>query len=204
MFNLIPLAGAAVTLSYLYGSGQNNTATSHTFTSVPFGSENPERRILVVQGANASKSTCTVASNSASLIETGNSGASSIPVNLWMLHLATGTSGSIVVSGSNSRGCIIHVYSLVPASDTLVDTIDAVGGTINTQGCVVAGALLGGSSSPLSVTWTNMTEDGSIEIASTVYFRLSVASRVNAPSSLTLSPTGTETPSLAAAAFKPF
>lgn len=206
MFNQIPLAGAAVTRSYLHGEAKDNLATSHTFTSVPLGTEHPDRRILVVQGANASKSSCTVAGNASSLLVSGNSGTYGLPVSFWMLNLPTGTSGSIVVSGSNSRGCGIHVYSLTPASDTLVGTVNAVGGSLTAQACVVGGAFIGEATTPpLSISWTNLTEDGAVEwLENTVYYRLSAASRGDAPSSLTLSPTGTNTPNMAAASFKPF
>lgn len=204
MFNQIPIAGAAVTRALLHSAYQTSVSqSSHTFSGVPFGTAHPDRRILIVQAANGEKTTCTVAGNPTALLVTG-SGA--LPVNHFMLHLPTGTSGSVVVSGSNSINCAIHVYSLIPASDTPVDTLDTIGGSLNTHGCVIGGCCSGENlPGTASVVWDNLTEDAVLAWTSTfASWRFSVASRGDAPSSLSLTPTGAGTVNMAAASFKPF
>ena len=168
----------AVTLS-LTATDQNQftTGDTHTFSGVSLGAEAADRLIFVattnVPASNDRVISVTVAGGAttrAGSLSTSNA-------RMWWAAVPTGTTGDIVLTFTTSaedEAFSIHVYRVIgantttPVSDTaeeIENTTDAnISGVIDvpTDGALIAvcrGDIVFDGGGPLTMAWTNASED---------------------------------------------
>lgn len=159
------VVSAAVTSLH---SAASASSTTHTFNSVPFGTETSDRVIIVGViirgGGNVTISSVTVDGNAASSIADVRNSTSSNTTRaaIFAVSLPAGTTGSVVVTISASIPCGIQVWGMTGGNPTAVDSGTSVSSnpstTVNVpdRGAVCAVSY---SFNSATASWTGVTED---------------------------------------------
>lgn len=159
-------SGALPTLTYLANSTQNTQAgnpNTVTYTGISLGAAQSDRAIIVtVDYVAISLSSVTIAGIAATLVASATS--SSTSASIWIALVPTGTSGNIVLSGSQIALSGIGVYSatgllsLTPF-DTSTDTVRPITMSLNVPalGLVVGTACNNGGSA--NWVWSDLSSD---------------------------------------------
>lgn len=204
-----PLAGLAnlpAILTYVGSNASTANATSHTFTSESIGTAATDRYIII--GVTAENnlgartiSSVTVGGVSATQVvfREHSTGSFWTQAAIYIVPYPTGTTATIVVNWSASNNmCGIGVWNATQlqsatATNTNSNTSDPLTATLNVApggiaiGCAAA---FPSGATPITYTWTNMSErhDGVVE--GTVTQTGADTSLVNGNSSLSVTCTG--------------
>jgi hypothetical protein len=209
-----PSTGGTPTLSFT-GKASGGSGASNTFTAFSIGTAASNRKVVVivssiVNSLTAVAPTCTIGGVSATLdavASGGNDGNGTYGFTaIFSLDVASGTTANIVVAaGTSTFDYSIHVYavygvSTASATNTFsgqqttapTDLSVAVSGS---GGAIIAGGLVY-DLSPVSVTWTGLTDNGADNLYGSDL--RTGASNTFAPAATTafrgtLSPVGTRT-----------
>lgn len=168
---------------------------NYTFNSVSFGTEDADRYIFVgaysngASGGGGTVSSMTIGGVGATLASGGlNPSDNTIYCAIWYAAVPTGTTGTVQVNHSDTRGrCGITVWNVTTASLTLDDTSllgtsvtsnPSVSDTLNvpTGGYVLAAAGTSNSNAITGNTWTGTTQDTWTVVESNAYVGASTAS----------------------------
>lgn len=172
---------SAVTLDFLTSvvdtSNQTANPPVYTFSSVSFGAADSNRVIAVAAflAVNSDISDVTIGGVTGTLagsqIIVGDTSFIDYRAGIWYAEVPTGTSGSIVITGSgttNANQASIGVWRIITANSTPsatasdaddADATNAVSLTIPTDGCGIAWGFAFATSGLTGGTWTNLTED---------------------------------------------
>ena len=159
-------SGRPRSLTYIGTTTDTTNTNAYTFSGASIGAASGDRRVIVlVLGEGSTVTTLSSASIggvSADIVVQGSNGQCTAAIII--AAVPTGTTGDIVCTFSNTKAhCNIGVYRTIglpanTATDTGASTADPATDTLTTTvgGFALA---LAGSTTPTSLTWTNITED---------------------------------------------
>lgn len=200
-----------LTRTFKHGETLELGTADKTYTAVAIGTANGNRMVVAcVKGDNSGgqPTAVTIGGVAATSIAAISSGSQYN--SIWAAKVPTGTTGNIRVqwSGAPDRQGI-SVYEVqnkrgaVTASATATDAVTAYTQSITIPargiaiGCGISGNAAG------TGTWTNLTEDYDANGSNGTLVTASTASAAGASPSVTFTPSGSDNPSMALAAWGP-
>jgi hypothetical protein len=159
-------SGGNITFNFIERYGSSTSATSHTFSAVPWANPAAGRRIVVgiIGGSgNAAPSGVTIGGVAATMISSGSraSGGGSHHSSFWIADLAAGTSGDVVITHAAAKARIFcavwEVFGI--ASNTPSDTQYTDATNTTTIDVPLNGLLLAIAGYNPSTTWTGRGGD---------------------------------------------
>lgn len=152
---LIPSSGVKPVLTFL-DTNSSTAASGFSFGSVNFGTEDPNRYIIVISalgGASSEATACTVGGVSANRAANGGG---TRRVQVFIANVPTGTSGTVTLNNSGNGAGII-VYSATPLFSTAEfdEQVTPGGSLVIPSGGFGIGGGYTSSAGAATVTWTD-------------------------------------------------